>query len=449
MKLGVETGSGLSRDAAEVQRLAPIEVLVGSERFPIVFARCVGGFIAGLGVIGFVALALPLPTIPGFQPFGVAVFMALAVALGLGTLLFPSLFDPRVLRRMVALFGALGIIPLLHFLGPRIEVGIVPIAVGAATAPFWVGRLWAGLFVGMMTIGYSVEMASTSGFPGPASRGLIVIGTVVLAAGFLDWLIGLIRNLATNERTIHRELQEAHTELAAAHGQLADLNQNLEARVAAQVAEIEALNRLRRFLSPQVAEAVLSEGDEALLQPHRRQIAVFFCDLRGFTSFASGAEPEDVVEALDDYYNVVGAVLRRHEATVGAFAGDGIMAYLNDPVPCQDPGGTAVQMAQELREPMAALVERWKRKGFNLGYGVGIAYGYATLGTIGFEGRNDYTALGSVVNLAARLCGEAAPGEVLIDSRTADALGDRLTVAEREVTLKGFPTPINAFQVVG
>ncbi|MBV8296166.1 MAG: adenylate/guanylate cyclase domain-containing protein [Acidimicrobiia bacterium] len=172
-------------------------------------------------------------------------------------------------------------------------------------------------------------------------------------------------------------------------------------------------------------------------------------DLRGFTTFTGGAEAEEVVEALDAYYKVVGDVLRRHNATVGTFAGDGIMAYLNDPVPCDDPAGTAVQMAIELRGPMAAFIDTWRRRGYDLGYGVGIAYGYATLGTIGFEGRNDYTALGSVVNLAARLCGEAASGQVLVDGRTADALGHRFETMSREVTLKGFASPVAAFEVAG
>ena len=231
--------------------------------------------------------------------------------------------------------------------------------------------------------------------------------------------------------------------------EIAEINSQLEQRVAEQVDELERLGRLRRFLSPQVADALLAVEDEGLLSPHRRQIAVFFCDLRGFTRFASGAEPEDVVEVLDTYYSTVGQGLRDYEATVGSFAGDGIMAYLNDPIPCDDPPRKAVEMALSLAPSMGTLVDSWKRKGFQLGYGVGIAYGYATLGTIGFEGRYDYTALGSVVNLAARLCGEAGAGELLVDQRIHDAVWDTITANSREVTLKGLPAPVNAYEVLG
>jgi class 3 adenylate cyclase len=215
------------------------------------------------------------------------------------------------------------------------------------------------------------------------------------------------------------------------------------------LAEIAALNRLRRFLSPHVAEAVLSAGEKSVLEPHRSQVAVLFCDLRGFTAFATAVEPEDVIDVLRDYYDTVVAVLDRAEATVGSFAGDGIMAYFNDPVPCPDPSGTAVTVALALQAPMGGLLQRWERKGFKLGYGIGIAYGYATLGTIGSEGRTDYTALGPVVNLAARLCGEAQSGETLIDQRVYEALGHDAPTQRREVKLKGYAEPVAAYQVVG
>ena len=152
---------------------------------------------------------------------------------------------------------------------------------------------------------------------------------------------------------------------------------------------------------------------------------------------------------LDTYYATIGQGLRNYEATVGTFSGDGIMAYLNDPVPCDDPPRKAVEMALSLAPSMGTLVDSWKRKGFQLGYGVGIAYGYATLGTIGFEGRYDYTALGSVVNLAARLCGEAGAGELLVDQRTHDAVWDTIMANTREVKLKGLSSPVNAFEVLG
>ncbi|MBV8159932.1 MAG: adenylate/guanylate cyclase domain-containing protein [Acidimicrobiia bacterium] len=368
------------------------------------------------------------------------------MVLGIVYLLRPTWFPPPVIRALFVPFSV-GVVLVIHLLGPHVEIGVAPLVLWAATIPMWVGTRRAAAPVAVAAAGYVLVVATDAGYPGAVSRAIVVVGTILLGAALLSWVTGLIRDLAAHERATHRALEATHTQLQEAHVQLAELNQTLEARVATQVAEIEALNRLRRFLSPQVAEAVLTAGDEAILQPHRRQIAVFFVDLRGFTTFTGGAEAEEVVEALDAYYQVVGEVLRRHDATVGTFAGDGIMAYLNDPVPCDDPAGTAVQMAIELREPMAAFIDTWKRRGYDLGYGVGIAYGYATLGTIGFEGRNDYTALGSVVNLAARLCGEAASGEVLVDGRTSDALGQRFEMIGREVTLKGFASPVAAFEV--
>jgi class 3 adenylate cyclase len=210
------------------------------------------------------------------------------------------------------------------------------------------------------------------------------------------------------------------------------------------VAEAQRLARFRRFLAQPVADAVLAAGDDEMLEPHRRRIAVFFCDLRGFTRFSSASEPEEVVEVLDDYYHTVGELLHEHGATVGSFAGDGIMAYFGDPVRIDDPAERAVQLALQLRDPMDALMRDWKRRGFELSYGIGIAYGYATLGVVGFKGRYDYTALGSVVNLAARLSDHADACEVLVDERTFQALDIRLDSTPRALILKGFDEPVNA-----
>jgi class 3 adenylate cyclase len=350
--------------------------------------------------------------------------------------------------RFITSAGLAGTVVVLYFLGPLAQFDAAYIAVGLSFLPLYLVRKQAIVPVCVAAIGYGVLMA-TEGYPSPVSRWIVVIGLGVSAAILFEWVMNRVRDLSRQERLAHLRLEEAHSQLEAAHDELANLNMTLEARVAAQVADIESLNRMRRFLSPQVAEAVLSAGDEHVLEPHRRQIAVFFCDLRGFTGFAAGTEPEVVVEALDDYYEIVGKALRDYDATVGTFAGDGIMAYLNDPVPCADPAWTAVQMARDLSDSMTTLVTTWAGKGFDLSYGIGIAYGFAMLGTIGFEGRYDYTALGSVVNLASRLCGEAGSGEVLIDAKTADALARRIAVAEREVSLKGFPSTTTAFQIVG
>lgn len=192
---------------------------------------------------------------------------------------------------------------------------------------------------------------------------------------------------------------------------------------------------------------MLSAGADEILATHRRQIAVIFIDLRGFTGFSAVAEPEDVMDVLTEYYAAVGAVAKRLEATVGSFAGDGVMAYFNDPVPCDDPAGRALEMATSLRLPMADLRESWSRRGFSIGYGVGIAYGYATLGTIGFEERSDYTPIGSVVNLAARLVDEAADGEILLDGRAYEAVHNDVNATRVELELKGFAGSVAAYRV--
>jgi class 3 adenylate cyclase len=334
------------------------------------------------------------------------------------------------------LLGAILLITVgVHFVGPRYEATLGYFSVVPIFAFYVLPRQSAVLFVALNQVGIAVVLVTGSGYTGSPYVWILTTAFAVAVGAGLGGFMAQADRLVESERR--------------ARVALYDLNRTLEQRVAEQVEALDRLGRLRRFLSPQVAEVVLNARDESVLEPHRRQIAVFFCDLRGFTSFSGGAEPEEVVEALDAYYKVVGEVLRRHEATVGTFAGDGIMAYLNDPVACEDAAGKAVQMAMELRQPMTAFIEAWHRKGFSLGYGVGIAYGYATLGTVGFEGRSDYTALGSVVNLAARLCGEASNGQILIDSRTADGLGNRFRLVEREAVLKGFPSPVRACEVVG
>lgn len=195
--------------------------------------------------------------------------------------------------------------------------------------------------------------------------------------------------------------------------------------------EATRLARMRRFLSPHVADAVVTTAHADLLEPHRRRIAVFFIDLRGFTHFSATAEPEEILDVLDEYFRTVGTAIRDFDATVGMLAGDGIMGYFGDPLPCEDAADRAVALATAVREPMGHLAESWGRKGFAVSYGIGIAYGYATLGVVGFEGRNDYTALGSVVNLAARLSDAAAPGEILVDARAIDALATPIAADAR------------------
>ena len=251
-------------------------------------------------------------------------------------------------------------------------------------------------------------------------------------------------------KAYHDTVQEQAGRLAAQAGELEAWNQTLEQRVQDQLAELERVGRLRRFLSPQIADAIVLAGDEAVLQSHRRQIAVLFCDLRGFTSFAESTEPEEIIGVLREYHEAMGELIFRFEGTVGHFAGDGLMVFFNDPLPCPDPAARAVRMAVAMRERMGQLIARWRRLGHELGFGIGIALGYATLGQIGFQGRFDYGVIGSVVNLASRLCDEAASDQILINQRVYADVED-LVSAEcvGNLTLKGYARPVTAYNVVG
>jgi class 3 adenylate cyclase/CheY-like chemotaxis protein len=232
--------------------------------------------------------------------------------------------------------------------------------------------------------------------------------------------------------------------------ELAAWNRELESRVETQVAELERMSRLRRFLSPQLAELVIDSGDESFLESHRREIVVVFCDLRGFTPFAEASEPEEVMGVLTDYHRALGDLIFRFEGTLERFTGDGLMVFFNDPVRCEDGPLRAVRMAAAMRTRVRALAEGWSRQGHDLALGIGVAQGYATLGRIGFDGRYDYAAIGSVTNLAARLCGEAEPWQVLVTERVLSAAGS-LVVADDVGTreLRGFSRPVRTFSVKG
>ena len=234
------------------------------------------------------------------------------------------------------------------------------------------------------------------------------------------------------------------------HDTILDLNRTLEERVRTQVEELERLRQLQRFLSPQLADAIVSSGDDSILRSHRREVAVLFCDLRGYTNFADAVEPEELMGVLSAFHETVGQLAQRYEATVGAIAGDGIELFFNDPIEIEDPGLRAVQLACALREEMATLLERWRKRGYELDFGVGIALGYATCGEIGFEGRSDYAAIGSVTNLASRFSDEATGGQILISQRLYADVEDHVEAEPvGEFTLKGFPRPIPAHNVLG
>jgi len=243
-------------------------------------------------------------------------------------------------------------------------------------------------------------------------------------------------------------IKELTDEVRAQAADLAAWNRTLEERVAQQLAHIERMDRLKRFLPPQVAELILSSGDDRVLDSHRRDVSIVFCDLRGFTAFAETAEPEEVMTVLSEYHASAGAIIHKFQGTIEHFAGDGLMAMLNDPLPCPEPCLQAVRMAAEMRAAVGALTAKWRKHGFELGFGIGIAHGYATLGRIGFEGRFDYAAIGAVPNLAARLCEEAKDGEILIDGKVKAAVEAAAQLEPlEELKLKGFHRPVKAFNV--
>jgi class 3 adenylate cyclase/CheY-like chemotaxis protein len=245
-------------------------------------------------------------------------------------------------------------------------------------------------------------------------------------------------------------IKRYHDTIEAQAAELAAWNRELEQRVSDQVDALERMGRLRRFLSPQLAELVVSSGDESFLESHRREITVVFCDLRGFTSFAETVEPEDLMTVLGEYHAALGGLVHRFDGTLERFTGDGLMVIFNDPMDCPDAPERAVRMALAMRGRVAELAEGWGRRGYELDFGVGIAQGHATLGRIGFEGRSDYTAIGSVTNLAARLCAEAQGRQILITQRVYAAI-EEIVVADSvgELALRGFSRPARAYNVVG
>ncbi len=250
-------------------------------------------------------------------------------------------------------------------------------------------------------------------------------------------------------KALHDTVREHAAQVQAQAVQLSEWNRTLEQRVSEQVHELERVSRLRRFVSPQLAELIISSGAEKTLESHRREITVVFCDLRGFTAFSETAEPEEVMGILQEFHSVMGKLIFRFEGTLERFAGDGLMVFFNDPVPCPDPAARAVRMAVAMREETLELIRMWRKRGHELGFGVGIALGYATLGKIGFEGRFDYGAIGTVTNLASRLCAEAGPGQILVNQRVHAMVEDLVEVETLgELDLKGFLKQVSAFNII-
>ena len=252
------------------------------------------------------------------------------------------------------------------------------------------------------------------------------------------------------DATLLRARVGASLEKKALRDEVREWNKKLEERVQEQVAQLNRLGRLKGFFSPQLAESIVNGGGEDLLKTHRREVVVVFLDLRGFTAFTDSTEPEEVMRVLGEYHRVMGKLILAHEGTLEHFAGDGILIFFNDPIEIEKPAENAIGMALEMQAHFAPLRAAWKRRGFDLDLGIGITQGYATLGAVGFEGRWEYACIGSVANLASRLCNEAKGGQILVNQKTFDRI-EEVVEAEPlgELELKGLAHPVSVFNITG
>jgi len=352
---------------------------------------------------------------------------------------------------LLAFFGAGTSIAICYSKGiMAVTVGVIGLSV-----PEWNPHVQAVLMwvFGMIAVYGLVKDSPRHGSRLPIILGVLGVTVIILTiythyqasiemSGYVLLLVAAFLNqtflLGTLNDTVTRQARE-----------LDSLNNSLQRRVDDQVGEIERLSRLKRFLAPEVANLVTAEQEESLLKSHRSYIAAVSCDLRSFTTFSEETEPEEVVNVLQTYHERIGRLVAQARGTIDHRAGDGLMVFFNDPLPCDEPVLRAVRLALEMRLEFRSLNADWDRRGYGLGFGVGVASGYATLGTVGYEGRFDYTANGNAVNLAARLCDEAGDGEVLISHKALLEVEDAVAVEPKgALELKGFSRPVKVFNVV-
>jgi class 3 adenylate cyclase/TRAP-type C4-dicarboxylate transport system permease small subunit len=277
-----------------------------------------------------------------------------------------------------------------------------------------------------------------------------IVGFILLVSAVFLNQTKALRALTLDLQSQNTEIDRQHRLLEQQSKQLADWNRTLSQRVEDQLSRIERLGRLKRFFSPQLAELILEGNTQDPLKIHRREIAVVFLDLRGFTAFADRAEPEEVIDVLQEYHTAMGELIGQFEGTLERFTGDGIMVFFGDPITVSNPLERAVRLSLAMRERVGTLTPRWSRRGYDLGLGIGVALGYATIGAIGFEGRWDYAAIGRVTNLAARLCAEAQSGQILINQPSLDGMENLLEIESiGDLTLKGFQRPVPVLNILG
>lgn len=408
---------------------SPLELLVGPEDQLQQFTRALAVVALVLTPIFIVASGF----VPRNDRYDVPAFVACGLSIACAVLAWAT---PRRLVRpaFVALIVTMAAAGTMFACDVRNAYGepvISSLVVGGGAAAFcFLPRRWA---VGLAATGagmYAVHLALASDETHKIVRWWMVVMLLVALAAVMSWFVTRVALIAADARQ--------------AHADLGLLNAELERRVALQVEELDRLRQLRRFLPPAVVDLVLAASQESLLEPHTRDIAVLFCDLRSFTAF-SAAHPDAVHGVLAEYFAALGESTEAFGATVSELTGDGLMAFFNDPLPIDDPVGQAVGAVLDMAGRVQPLLARWASLGYGLGFGAGIAYGPASIGLVGVEGRRDYTANGPVVNMAARLCGEARSGELVLDERAVEAAGPTLPATElRRLGLKGYPAPIDA-----